>query len=86
MSEQGDTAQQAQALRRNPVARSVRRTFPTGTRVEGWAGSGPTGALGTVKRHVPQNNAQGGYLVIRWDNGETGRHSAISVHPVADAD
>jgi hypothetical protein len=76
------TSQQAAALRHNPVARSVRLAFPVGARVEGLAGSGPTGALGTVKRHVVQNNAQGGYLVVKWDNGEVGRHSAISLRVV----
>lgn len=69
-----DTRQQRAALRQSSVARKVRRVYgQEGTRVT-------SGAVeGTVQRHVPQTNAQGGYLVVLWDNGHTGRHSACSV-------
>ena len=73
-----DTPQQRAALKASKVAQIVRRQFPATQRVEGRAHSG-TGRLGTVQRHVPQLNAQGGYLVVLWDNGATGRHSAISL-------
>jgi hypothetical protein len=32
---------------------------------------------GTVYRHVPQSNAQGGVLVVDWDNGVRGRIGPI---------
>lgn len=34
---------------------------------------------GTVIRFVPMNNAQGGTVVVEWDHGCTGRHSAGSL-------
>jgi hypothetical protein len=49
----------------------VRELYPQGTRVS-------TGAMqGTVYRHVPQSNAQGGVLVVDWDNGVRGRVGPI---------
>jgi len=69
-----DTAQQKMALRTNPVARKVRKRFAVGTRVEG-----APGHYGTVERHVPALTALGGYLVVKWDNGSVGRHSAITL-------
>ena len=41
--------------------------FPEGTRVQG-----APGAQGTVIRHVPGMNAQGGHLVVQWDSGQVG--------------
>jgi hypothetical protein len=77
-----DTRQQTAILRQNRTARKVRRDFPQGTRVEGFTGTTGTGSFGTVDRHVPHSNAQGGVLVIDWDNGRRGRHSPISVRKV----
>jgi hypothetical protein len=71
-----DTPQQRRALRSNKAARFVRKNFPAGTRVT-------SGVMeGTVIRHVPGLNAQGGHLVITWDNGHTGNHGAISIRRV----
>jgi hypothetical protein len=77
-----DTKQQSAVLRQSAVARKVRRDFPPGTRVEGFTGVKGTGSFGTVARHVPHSNAQGGVLVIDWDNGHRGRHSAVAVRKV----
>jgi hypothetical protein len=71
------TTQQQKALRSNRVARAVRRAFPEGQRVEGACGH-----HGTIERHVPGLNAQGGHLVVRWDNGATGGHSATELKRV----
>jgi len=76
-----DTAQQEMALRKNPVAQSVRKRFPAGTRVEGAAGH-----LGTVERHVSALTAFGGHLVVKWDNGFTGTHAAIALTVIADSE
>lgn len=80
-----DTPQQRATLRRSAVARRVRRDYPQGQRVESVPGPGMSGngVFGTVHRHVPQSNAQGGHLVVDWDNGHRGRISPISVRPVA---
>lgn len=72
-----DTPQQARILRTNHTARYVRAKFPAGTRVASRAG-----VTGTVTRHVPGTNAQGGYIVVAWDNGRTGRHSACALQVV----
>lgn len=66
-----DTPQQKMALRTNRTARKVRLKFPEGTRVVAVGGpDGQPGTVhGTVVRHVPGTNAQGGHLVIEWDNG-----------------
>jgi hypothetical protein len=78
-----DTAQQKAVLRRSAVARKVRKLFGPGTRVVVTPGAGveprPGAMTGTVKRHVPGVNAQGGYLVVVWDNGREGRISPGSV-------
>lgn len=74
-----DTAQQRAALRANPVARQIRAAWPEGLRVEG-----APGHLGTVERHVPGMNAQGGHLVVRWDSGPVGHHSPVELHRVTD--
>lgn len=74
-----DTRQQRAVLRQNRTARAVRADYPAGTRVEGFTGQHGTGAFGTVKRHVPHTNAQGGVLIVQWDNGSEGRHSPVSV-------
>jgi hypothetical protein len=34
---------------------------------------------GTVLRHVPGMNAQGGHLTVRWQDGDIGRISPINV-------
>lgn len=65
-------------LRSNKSAQTTRRRFPSGTRVVPREASDATN-VGTVKRHVPGINAQGGYLVVEWDNGTTGRHGPISL-------
>lgn len=74
-----DTKQQKAVLRHNKTARWVRKTYPAGTRVT-------SGVMeGTVKRHVPHSNAQGGVLVVEWDNGYTGRVSPIAISKVKGA-
>lgn len=70
-----DTPQQKAALRHNKAARVVRQRFPEGTRVR----VPISGACGVVRRHVPGLNAQGGYLIVEWDNGHTGRIGPINV-------
>lgn len=69
-----DTRQQKAALRHNKVAQAVRRQFPEGTvvrpRRDVYKGLTSTGV---VKRHVPGLDAQGGYLLVEWDNGVSGR-------------
>lgn len=84
-----DTPQQRMALRTNSVARWVRRTYPSGTRVVATPGAGcqprPGAMHGTVVRHVPMLNAQGGHLTVRWDNGVTGRVNPASVTVEMDA-
>jgi hypothetical protein len=76
-----DNAQDKRVLRSGggAKARLVRERFPAGTRVTPRT---PTGQQGTVTRHVPGINAQGGYLVVLWDNGVTGRHGPISLERV----
>lgn len=74
-----DTPQQRAILRQHRIARKVRRDFPQGTRVEGFTGERGTGIFGTVYRHVPHTNAQGGVLIVDWDNGIRGRNSPIAV-------
>jgi GNAT superfamily N-acetyltransferase len=81
-----DTPQQKMALRTNRAARKVRERFGPGTRVVVTPGAGaePRGGAqtGTVRRHVPGTNAQGGYLVVQWDNGREGRINPSSVQRV----
>lgn len=71
-----DTPQQKAVLRQNKTARKVRAMYPQGTRVT-------TGIMeGTVYRHVPHTNAQGGVVVVDWDNGIRGRIGPIAIKPV----
>ena len=72
-----DTPQQKAALRINRVARSVRKRFPVGTRVV--VGGNVEKGSGVIVRHVPQTNAQGGYLVVQLDTGVTARLSPINI-------
>lgn len=73
-----DTRQQRHWLRTQRTAQIVRRDFPRGTRIRGRVG----GQEGTVERHVPGTGAQGGYLVISWDSGTTGRTGPIAIEQV----
>lgn len=74
-----DTAQQRHWLRTCRTAQLVRRDFPAGTRVR----ARQSGELGTVLRHVPGTNAQGGYLLVRWDRtSEVGRTGPIALERV----
>jgi hypothetical protein len=74
-----DTPQQKVILRQSAIARKVRAKFPEGTRVLSGGNDRAVLARGVVQRHVPGSNAQGGYLVVLWDNGHTGRHSAVAL-------
>ena len=76
---ESDTIQQKAILRQNKAARTIRQRYPTGTRVS-------TGRMeGTVTRHIPTTNAQGGHLNVTWDNGRSGRISPSVIHPVEPA-
>jgi hypothetical protein len=70
-----DTPQQKAILRQSATARKVRKMYPEGTRVAATVSD----MRGTVKRHVPGTNAQGGYLVVEWDSGNTGRCGAAGL-------
>lgn len=70
-----DTAQQKAVLRSSPTARKTRARFPSGTHVV----APISGERGVVVRHVPNGNAQGGSLRVKWDNGVEGLVSPISV-------
>lgn len=74
-----DTPQQRAILRQNASARKTRRRFPAGTRIAAVAGTPPhvTGT-GTVARHIPGANAQGGSLTVDWDNGTRGHLGPIN--------
>lgn len=74
MSTRNDTAQQTAILRQSRSARAVRAKYPVGTRVRHTGGD----QEGTVKRHIPGSDAQGGSLIVEWDNGITGRLQPIS--------
>jgi len=74
-----DTPQQKAILRQSAAARKVRARFPAGTRVVSGGNDRPALAHGEVVRHVPSGNAQGGTLVVLWDSGVTGRHSAVAL-------
>lgn len=75
-----DTPQQRAIIRQCRSARRVRELFPEGTRVRARV----SGWEGVVQRHVPNSNAQGGYLVVRWDrNDVVGRVSPITVERAA---
>lgn len=76
-----DTADQRRILRRSESAQRVRVRFAPGTRVR--ARHASTEELGTVERHIPGSNAQGGYLLIKWDRSDRlGRHGPITVEPL----
>jgi hypothetical protein len=78
-----DNPQQAAILKQSATARKVRERYPPGKRVGSVGGAeGKIAELGTVVRHVPGANAQGGYLVVKWDNGTEGRISPIAITPV----
>lgn len=78
-----DTPQQKAVLRQSVTARKVRARFPAGTRVASVGGTPPKRLMeGTVLRHVPGLNGQGGYLKVQWDSGVTGRTSPISVERI----
>lgn len=73
------------------TSRKMAKKFGPDTRVVGTDGPTMPGKKprygtveGTVKRFVEGNNAQGGYAVVAWDNGRTGRHSPGSLCRVAD--
>jgi hypothetical protein len=72
--------------RRIPAAKVVARKFPVGTRV---TADHPSNVgqfpIGTVVRLVPGLDAQGGYIVVEWPNGQRGRHTAIALRVVTDA-
>jgi len=70
-----DTAQQKAILRQSRMARFVRKTYPAGTPIV----APQTGWTGTVLRHVPMTDAQGGHLVVEWENGEVGRVTPMNV-------
>lgn len=74
-----DTRQQQAILRQSRAARATRRRFPEGKMIRSRAGM-----TGVVMRHVPTGNAQGGHLVVRWENGFRGRANPVSVEPVGD--
>lgn len=71
-------------LRSNKSSQTTRRKFPAGTRVLPQHPDADPTYVGTVKRHVPGHNAQGGYLLVEWPNGVTGRHGPISLRRAED--
>jgi hypothetical protein len=78
-----DTPQQAHIVRTNRAARKVRAIFAPGTKVMGREFADDSGKpVGVVQYHVPQSNAQGGIIVVLWDNGTVGRHGPISLRVV----
>jgi len=81
-----DTRQQAAILKTHRMSQVIRARYPVNTRVEAVAGPGSdvvgSGRFGTVRRHVPGVCAQGGYLVVVWDDGVEGRHQAGSLRGV----
>jgi hypothetical protein len=80
-----DTRQQQAILRQSAAARATRRKYPVGTRVRHRGADPVTGVLGTVCRHVPTTNAQGGHLSVQWDNGVRGSLGPINAIIVEDA-
>lgn len=77
-----DTKQQKAVLRSSSTARKVRARFPAGQRVTSLIHDEPSGILGTVVRHVPGPDAQGGTVTVLWDSGVTGRHTPINLAPI----
>jgi hypothetical protein len=79
-----DTPYQAALLRRSRASQRTRKRFPAGTRVAAIISGTVSDHYGTVERHVPGIDAQGGYLLVTWDaNGITGRHTPINLAPAA---
>ena len=74
-----DTPQQKAILRQTPTAKAVRAKYPPGTRVFTHKGDKVPIAHGTVQRHVPATNAQGGHLTIKMDDGKIARLSPSQV-------
>ena len=72
-----DTAQQRYILRTNRSAQRVRRDFPAKTVISNTI----SGMRGVVDRHVPGNAADGGHLVVLWDNGITGKVTLTAQGP-----
>lgn len=73
-----DTPEQRRTLRVSKSAQNAREIFPAGTPVAGRVG----GQTGVVKRHVPGVNAQGGYLLVEWESGTTGRTQPAAITPI----
>lgn len=74
------TRQQQAIYRQCKTARRMRAKFPPGTRVEALAGE-PVHVTGRgiIQKHIPGTNAQGGYFVVLWDTGFTGRATPINI-------
>lgn len=79
-TENTDTKQQKAVLRQNKAARVARAKFPVGAHVTSADYEGLP--VGTVLRHIPHSNAQGGVIVVQWPNGSVGRHGPISLRVV----
>jgi hypothetical protein len=80
-----DTPQQKAILRSSRTARAMRKRFSYGQRVQVYAGAGSdetAGVQGTVYRHVPGLDAQGGVVVVDLDTGVRARKTASSLRPV----
>jgi hypothetical protein len=69
-----DTPQQRTILRQRRNAQRVRRDFPAKTRIRNTI----SGWEGIVERHVPGVSADGGTLVVLWDNGIIGRVNVVA--------
>lgn len=76
------TPQQAAILRQSKPSQRARKRFPVGTRVAMRPGAA---VQGTVIRHVPGTDAQGGYFVVQWDHGPIGRHTASALYKVEES-
>lgn len=74
-----DTPHQRSTLRRSQAAQRTRARFGPGTRVCYDPVAYPKAtAVGTVQRHIPGTNAQGGVLRVLWDNGAQGYLAPIN--------
>jgi hypothetical protein len=81
-----NTMQQHAILRQSGTARTVRAEYPVGSRVHVRVYDETEQMVvalsvlgGEVLRHVPAVNADGGYLTVRWDNGQVGHMSPINL-------
>jgi hypothetical protein len=92
-----DTPQQRALLRSNKAARKARSLFPHGQRVavtggthqpsvSGRPGTDRVGGYGTVYRHIPGSDAQGGTVVVDLDNGVRARLNPITLRPIRDGE